>query len=723
MFPENFKIKSKYNHQRANNIDLINNSNQQSKNFLFQKPRRIQILSFFIFFTFISMLDLIYSSNEINNTSIISDIYMEHIIAKSSQDSNDNQNHKLIENKINRITFDEISNIEKSKKKREKALMNYYSEYISLIKDIADEDSDEKNEEEEALNKIINQNNFSEFKKLIGNPLQMTKDQIKCILSQNNCEYDLDITEDGKTLFKKKDQDKYNEMKTLSEEKNNIEANKISESKKTNSHKNNKNNINDKNNQFNIKQDKSNSNNYRKNSNKNQNTNYGINNHNDLYDEVVSEILNNKLNAKKIFEFSLKTLYGNSTLLYFTIEDLENLIKYSYITDGQAVLLWETLTMMKTDRLKNLNLQRVSESDNELYLFNLLPTKSIALFVLNSGVFVIGYNMLLSFNSKDRDRSAYLVNIIIISFALYSAENFYAWKYYLISTQMLILFICALKSFMDSIYVKLGFILEDNNIFGNYSKTKNNTQFILKFLILSTIILAIGIFTFSKFPHFYNYVLFYVCITQILNLISVFLQYEVIAIFQPFRHFVMIAFGLINFLIINFHKKNYFFSEWHSQRKMDSFYLIGDLYSIFCFFFLYDYLFTQANNISSLFYEKNLDNEKINMQISSIMKEYTEMSKNFTSEDSLWILGFFIGFLFQYVGLNSKKYLVFYFSLYYYKTLFSIFGRIYNIRYLRFIYNICLFLFLINNHIISNKNDEILFEVKHFYLFSNFFSI
>jgi len=728
-----------------NNIPIaIKNNNNNYKNyknkfFLLQNPKRIEIIQLLLLLVFISNLDLIYSSTEINNnTGILSDIYMQNILSKSHhKDLNSKENAKpLIESKLNRVTFEEISNYEKSKKEKEEALMNYYSEYISLIKEIV---NDSDNQEEIAFEQqgdSRNSNFIVDSSELIETPLQMTKEDMKCIILGNKCGYELQISEDGKSVFRKKkpqndqkasenanvnyyknfqnNNNKKDYKSRTVKSKSAGESSNIINNNKRQQHKSTKN---DKEKSFRTKEEIEFSNSNQKNNNNKKNKNYNINNNKDIYDEVISDLFKENQNSNKIFEFSLKSLYGNSTLLHFTIEDLENLIKYNYLSDGQAVLLWETLTILKTDRLKNLNLQSTSEANNtELYIFNLIPIKSTVLLVLNSGLIILGYNLFFSYKSKDRrDKPSYLLNIVIISLSLYSAENFYAWKYYLVCCQMLILFICALQCFMDSVYLRFGFAQEEcSSFFGNYAKTKNSTQFLLKIINLFAVTGVIGVFTFSKFPHFYNYVLFYICLTKILNLISVFFQYEVPNIFQPFRHFVMISFGFLNFLMINFHKKNYFFSEYNSQKKLDSFYFLGDLYTFFCFFFLYDYLFMQANNMSNLFYEKILDKEKINFQISSIMKEQdSEKNKSFTSEDSLWILALFVGLLFQYVGIKSNKYLVFYFSFYYFKTLFSVFGKLFHVSYLRFIYNLFLFLFLITNHIISSKNDEVLFEVNY----------
>lgn len=461
---------------------------------------------------------------------------------------------------------------------------------------------------------------------------------------------------------------------------------------------------------FSFSKDDSKNKNYFYNNNENTFTS-STSSKNDLTDEVISELINAKYDERKIFELSLKLLYGNSTLFNFNIEDLEKLIKYNYITDGQAILLWETLTILKTDRLKNLSIQRGNEVDNEIYVFNIIPIKSIGMFILSSGLFLIGYNILISFNAKDRDKASYIANLGVISFSLYASENFFIWKYFLASTIIFLLFLCGLKYFIYSIYSKLGFTLEDYNILDNYAKTKCSSQFLLKFLLLSLGTITVGVFSFTKYPHLYFYLFFYICLTQILNLISVFFQYEVAAIFQPFRHFLMICIGILNFLIINFHNNNFWFNNYSSYKKPDSFYFVSDIYTYICFSFFFDFLFTQANNISNLFYEKALDNERINSQISSIIKENTEMNREFTSDDNLWIGVFALGIFFQYVGLKNSKYIVFYFSFYYFKIVFSIFGRIYNIKCLRFVYNSLLFLFLITNYLISYKTDEGFFDV------------
>ncbi len=697
-------------------------------------------------------------STDVNNTNHISDIYMENILLKSKI-KNINDHLKLSTFRLNKITYEGISNYKKNIKEKEEVLMNYYSEHTNLIKDILFESIEEKNKKfilpPENVHKNFFINNVEKNKIFFENPSQLTSKEMECIFFSKGCGSENVLKNDRKNfIFKKGLSTKNNgEIKNVFFGNQNYQFDKIPlkiniknlnyfmETKKNsnmndNSSPNTKNKnifdyiFNDKDMKAEIEEEEKinkirNINlNEKLNLNKNHDFNqYNIKNDNfDLYNEIFSELFKDKLDNKKFFEFNLKSLYGNSTIFNFNIEDLENLIKNNYLTDGQAVLLWETLAIKKTDRLKNLNIQIGIEA-SEIFM---IPIKKIILFIINTAFCTLVYNLLISYNSKEKDYSSYLVNIIVIGLSLYSTEFLYYWRYYLASSEMLLLFIFALKIFCESIYNKLGFVVEDYNIFNNYSKTKNATQFILKILLLFSCTLFLGIFTFTKFPHLYNYILFYYCIHQILNLVSVYFQYEMPAIFQPFRHFTMLCFGFLNFLILNFHNENYFSCEFISFRRSDSFYLIGDIYTIFCFSFFYDFLFTQANNISNLFFERNLDNEKINSHISVIMKEQKQMKRDFTAEDSLWILGFLVGFLFQYVGLNSNKYLIFYFSLYYFKNIISIFGRVYNIKCLRLIYNSFLFVFLSTNHIISSKNDDILFQVKinfHKFLYLNILSI
>ena len=50
------------------------------------------------------------------------------------------------------------------------------------------------------------------------------------------------------------------------------------------------------------------------------------------------------------FVKTLKLLYSNYTRSEITVHDLDILVKKSVITENQAILIWETLLNVKTER-------------------------------------------------------------------------------------------------------------------------------------------------------------------------------------------------------------------------------------------------------------------------------------------------------------------------------------------------------------------------------------
>lgn len=417
---------------------------------------------------------------------------------------------------------------------------------------------------------------------------------------------------------------------------------------------------------------------------------------------------------KSEFSKNLYSLYGNRTIFLMELLDLERLVNSSVLTDGQAVMFWESLLQIKTDRLKYIFGKSQNELDTEYYLFNCIPLKAIGFILLTCVGLLFMHKIQINFL-----KNSFILTFFLLLLTYYIVEYLYLWKYYLSSSIMFIQLGFSFKYFTDSIFYSLGFNKEDYDILMNISKTRSLIQFILKSIVLFLITFGVGFFCF-KFPYFLNYILFYICFIQLVYLISFYLQYEVSSIFQPLKHFMLILVGILNFIFTKFHKKinkfhfSYSNTNTLSNEKVDSFYLVSEIFSFICISYFYDYLFTQANSISHLFNEKNFENEEMNLKISSIVKNYKEQQKCFTLDDSLWIIVFICVLGFGWLGLFNNNYLNFYFSLHLMKMVLKVFGRLFKVKILRIINCILIFLLVLENQIISSKNDSNLFELLGF---------
>jgi len=177
---------------------------------------------------------------------------------------------------------------------------------------------------------------------------------------------------------------------------------------------------------------------------------------------------------------------------------------------------------------------------------------------------------------------------------------------------------------------------------------------------------------------------------------------------MPIKFFMLMMIGILNFLVTNFHRR---ISKFSREGPSDTFYIVSETFSFICISYMYEYLYTQANNISHLMSEKDNKSSQFYDRIASATTGYKEHSRNFSfSEDSLWLSVFLLIFLCSNVGISQGKYLVFLFSLQYFKIAFKIFSSIFKYKVIRIILIPSLFFILIVNHVISSKNDRFLFE-------------
>lgn len=388
------------------------------------------------------------------------------------------------------------------------------------------------------------------------------------------------------------------------------------------------------------------------------------------------------VDERSSFLKSIYEIYGNSTVFNVDLGDLEKLVNTSAFSDGQAVIFWESLLHHKTDRTKLIYGHTNNEPDNEFYLFNFIPLKTIGMIFLSIVIFLFVHNVQIYLTKIHK--ATFFFNLLSMAGSLYTVDLFFNWKYYLASSIIFFQFCLAIKYGLDSILVHLGYHRDDMDTFINIKTTKNLTQFTLKMFIYLALTVLIGALSFAKYKYILNYILFYLCLIQSLFLFSFFIQQEVSQIFQPLKHFSMIFIGVLNFLLTKFHKPILSHTRINqSYDKIDSFYLISDVFSFICISSIYDYLNIQANHIQ----------------------------RKFSKDESLWIMIFIIGILMGFIGLCSNSYLTFYFSIYYIRLILKVFGRYFRVKLMRVVYCYMILLLLLENHIMSSKNDSNLFEI------------
>jgi hypothetical protein len=483
----------------------------------------------------------------------------------------------------------------------------------------------------------------------------------------------------------------------------------------------------------------------------------------------------------KIFENNLYNFYNNYSNFKINNYDFEKLVDYNIISDIQANKFWEELIKINRNKLnpeflrksfsiirkifnnffsfnnendfkeknkfnkKNINEKHeyrynsINEADiyngynnhnfnnndeiendnNEIYIFNIFPTKSTGYFILACIIFIINYQLTNYFHKKESIFPSF--NFLLTVFCLIICEFFYSYKIYLTSSIFLILFSFNLKYFIFSLINTAGFVTDDFDIFSDFQRYEENLQIFLQMSNLFICILLYGLLTFFRYNYILNYLFFYYTILQIPNIFITNYNEFIPIIFQPLRYNFIIIIGIINFFLLNYGKNKAIYTNLNNNNlfdeiEMNSFYLIGDLFTFFCFSYIFDYLFIQANNISILFRESDnggfINKEKLNEKITNIIKNYKELIRNFSLDDNLWIICFIFGLFLQYTGLRYHKYAIYYLSYYYFRMILGVYGRLFNIRCIKTTYSILIFIFLITNFLMSSKVDKKLFNVK-----------
>ena len=374
------------------------------------------------------------------------------------------------------------------------------------------------------------------------------------------------------------------------------------------------------------------------------------------------------------------------------------------ISDGQAILFWESLLHYKTDRLKVLknNLQE----DTEFYLFSFIPLKSIGVLIISLFIFLFIYNLQIYFlNSR---LASFNYNFVCLFLVYYLCSLLYKWKFYYSSCILFFQIIFTSKNLLDAFFILLGYEKVYIDIVERTVPTVSLEFFVIKAFILIIILIISHLLIFKQFNFFINYIYFYIAMAQFIYLVCKFLEKNVCEVFQPFKKLVLFFFGLLNFLLTKFHRLIIRFPPINDYNKNDTFYIISDIFSFICISYICEFLFAQINNISHLFCEKRDEfNEEITLKIQTILKEKKDHSKNFQLNDFLWFIVFFLGFLLISVGLYYNNFITYYFSLYFLEMIMKVYGKVYKVKILRISYCILFQFIVISNQIMYTKNDKI----------------
>lgn len=410
------------------------------------------------------------------------------------------------------------------------------------------------------------------------------------------------------------------------------------------------------------------------------------------------------IEEKNNFAKTLYSLYGNRTIFKIDLTDLEKLVSLNILSENNAILFWEYLLQQKTDRLRSFFGKIQHEESTEVYLFNFIPMKEIG-FSFGSVVILYFFFLRPQVSPHSTLRQSFIYNLFGTLVAFCVIDTLYAWKYYVASSILFIQLIYFIKCFIDSIMLNFGFIREDFEIFSSTVGVKSGMQFNLKLMVLIILTIQVGILSIKRFNCILNYLVFYFCVFFIILLVCNSLHADVPVLFKPLKHTMFLMIGLGNFLVTKFHRRITRFSSLSfstllkdraTNTQVDFIYLISEVFSYFCLSYVQEYITYQIYTID---------------KVKNKLQPGTRINKSFTFDDSLWLIPFIFGFVLVYVAYNRNEYCLFLFTVYYFKMILEIFGKIFNYKLFRVFFSVVLFTLILLNQIISNRSDHYIFEL------------
>ena len=371
------------------------------------------------------------------------------------------------------------------------------------------------------------------------------------------------------------------------------------------------------------------------------------------------------------------------------------------------------------------------ESSNDIYFLNFIPLKSslISMFCFSISYFFINSTL------KSKIRGALILNAILLVTIFSFLQILYQNEFYLASNFLYILFLYVNKNLIDSIYLKLKYRRKEFEIFSRNLIAVNMRQFKLKIIILAEATSISAVISILLFKYFLNYIIYYLCLLTFIaflgNCIEQYTQYYL----KPIKNIIMFFVGLFNLILSKFILKIFIFEDLINdnndkskkinnnieQFKVDSFYLINDLFSFYCLNYINEYInyqyriFCDYKNKNNFNNDNNI-NSKTNLNINTNNLNETETDKYFIINNKyLWCIFITIVALIGNLGAYSEEFICFIISLYMMRIMMDNFCKLNDYKFTRIINNIITFNFIL---FIPNMSS-----IKDIYLINLFSSI
>ena len=409
------------------------------------------------------------------------------------------------------------------------------------------------------------------------------------------------------------------------------------------------------------------------------------------------EIELSKFNEIKKFHEYLYEMYGNKSVFMVNLKDLKNFVDNNFINETQAYILWDNILKNKESKMKfNLNDNNYNKIYKEIYVMNFIPIKSVVLSFFC--VLILYLFVWKTIASKIRFSIFFnlfgLIAIFLLMFFFYM--NLYYFPCSILFIQLIYFFKCL----FDSLLINFGLEREDFEIISLNLSAKNYLQFFSKIFILLNLVFFSGCLALNIFNYFLNYIFFYVTLFYLFTFLGNCFEPLTPKVFKPLKNILIVSLGMMNFIVSKFHNSifRYNFDLIYYDIKIppnnltlnnifpDSLNLISNLFSFFCFTYLGDILDKKGNNVN--------------------FRKYSS-SKNFSYDDSLWLLCFLMILLINIIGYKKNDFVSFIISYYIVRVTMERFIKIFNLNFVRALYSLVNIIHIFLNYSTSN-NDKYL---------------
>ena len=382
------------------------------------------------------------------------------------------------------------------------------------------------------------------------------------------------------------------------------------------------------------------------------------------YDNIIKSNKNNFDNAykkSKAYDKKIKYIDPNGNCNEYNYYDINN----NNYNDGYILI-----------------------QNNDFYLFNFIPLiTSLITFI---SFFFLYITIKITYYSKISN--SFMINIIGLYLNYKIVSYLYSSSFYIASGFIFILFLYFYKCSIDSLYCIFKFNRNDFEIYSIRLCADNIRQFWLKFTILFFGTLLSGFLSMNYFKLFFNYTAFYLCLFTLIIFLCNCLEKNYLVEYKYSKSILIFILGNVNFAVNKLLRKKYYEENDIEPNKINdnipnvnSFYFISDLFSLFCFDYIDDYIEYK--------YQYYLSKKK-------------KIKKIFNLNDFVFILLFVVFLIISIYGIIFKEYISYFIALILAKKFNKYFPSIFNYSIGRIFNHFMVLIFIFEQYEISTTGDE-----------------